>query len=113
MQGIQQEIQMAMNLGVKIASGFDAAEASGQGKNADELAALVRRGMPPLEAIRAATLNAAELMGWQDKVGSLEPGHFADVIAVDGDPLKDITILQHVKFVMKGGTVIKDEDSHQ
>ncbi|PYX45841.1 MAG: Xaa-Pro dipeptidase [Acidobacteria bacterium] len=113
MQGIQQEIQMAMNLGVKIASGFDAAEASGQGKNADELAALVRRGMPPLEAIRAATLNAAELMGWQDKVGSLEPGHFADVIAVDGDPLKDITILQHVKFVMKGGTVIKDEGSHQ
>jgi hypothetical protein len=108
LQGIQQEIQMAMSLGVKIASGFDAAEAEGQAKNANELAALTKRGMPPLEAIRAATMNAAELMGWEDKVGALEPGHYADVIAVEADPLTDITQLQHVQWVMKGGIVIKD-----
>ena len=107
LQGIQQEIQMAMSLGVKIAAGFDAAEAEGQGKNANELVALTKRGMPTLEAIRAATVNAAELMGWEDKVGAVESGHYADVIAVDGDPLADITQLQHVTFVMKGGVVAK------
>ena len=84
------------------------AEAEGQAKNANELAALTKRGMPPLEAIRAATMNAAELMGWEDKVGALEPGHYADVIAVEADPLTDITQLQHVQWVMKGGIVIKD-----
>jgi imidazolonepropionase-like amidohydrolase len=111
LQGIQQEIQMAMSLGVKIASGFDAAEADGQGKNANELIALTKRGMPPVEAIRAATVNAAELLSWQDKVGALEAGHYADVIAVDGDPLADISVLQHVTFVMKGGVVVKDAAS--
>jgi imidazolonepropionase-like amidohydrolase len=108
LQGIQQEVQMAMSLGVKIAAGFDAAEAEGQAKNANEIVALTKRGMPPLEAIRAATTNAAELMGWEDKVGALEPGHYADVIAVDGDPLADITHLQQVQFVMKDGTVVKN-----
>jgi imidazolonepropionase-like amidohydrolase len=108
LQGIQQEIQIAMTLGVRIASGFDAAEAEGQGKNANELVALTKRGLPPIEAIRAATVNAADLMGWQDKVGALEPGHYADVIAIDGDPLADLTVLQHAKFVMKGGVVAKD-----
>ena len=111
LQGIQQEIQMAMSLGVKIASGFDAAEAEGQGKNANELVGLTKRGMPPLEAIRAATANAAELMGWEDKVGALEPGRYADLIAVEGDPLTDITQLQHVEWVMKGGVVVKDAPS--
>jgi len=113
LQGIQQEIQMAMSLGVKIASGFDAAEAEGQGKNANELVGLTKRGMPPIEALRAATMNAAELMGWEDKVGTLEPGHFADVIAVDGDPLTNIAVLKNVKFVMKGGAVEKDVRSEQ
>jgi imidazolonepropionase-like amidohydrolase len=108
LQGIQQEIQIAMSLGVKIAAGFDAAEAEGQAKNADELVALTKRGMPPLEAIRAATTNAAELMGWGDKVGALEPGRYADVIAVEADPLTDITQLQHVEWVMKGGVIVKD-----
>jgi imidazolonepropionase-like amidohydrolase len=108
LQGIQQEIQIAMSLGLKIASGFDAAEADGQGKNANELVALTKRGMPPLEALRAATVNAAQLMGWEDSVGTLEPGHYADVIAVEGDPLADITVLQHVRFVMKDGVVVKD-----
>ena len=110
MQGIRDEIQTAMSLGVKIGAGFDAADPDGQGKNANELLALTRRGMLPLEAIRAATLNAAELMSWQDQVGTIEAGHFADVIAVEGDPLTDLTVLQHVKFVMKGGVVVKDVD---
>jgi len=104
----QQEVQQAMRLGVKIASGFDAAGPSKQGRNADELVALTKRGMPPLEAIRAATVNAAELLNWQDRVGAIEPGKFADLIAVEGDPLTDIAVLQQVKFVMKGGTVVKD-----
>lgn len=105
---IQQSIEQARSLGVKIAFGYDAASPERQGKNADEFVALTKRGMPPGEAIRAATLNAAELMGWQDRVGSIEAGKYADLIAVEGDPLTDITILQQVKFVMKGGTVVKD-----
>jgi imidazolonepropionase-like amidohydrolase len=72
------------------------------------LVALTKRGMPPLEAIRAATVNATELLGWQDRVGAVEAGKYADLIAVEGDPLIDITILQQVKFVMKGGTTVKD-----
>ncbi len=71
--------------------------------------ALNRRGMPPLEAIRAATSNGAELMGWQDRVGALEAGKYADLIAVEGDPLSDISVLRDVKFVMKAGTVVKNE----
>jgi imidazolonepropionase-like amidohydrolase len=92
---------------VKIAAGFDSASAETQGKNATELAAMVKRGLTTLETIQAATVNAAELLSWPDKVGALEPGHYADLIAVDGDPLADITVLQHVKFVMKGGVVVR------
>ena len=97
---------------MKIASGFDASGATNQGKNADELVALTKRGMSPIETIRAATLNAAELMSWQDRVGALEPGKYADLIAVDGDPLTDISVLQQVKFVMKGGSMVKDTLTH-
>jgi imidazolonepropionase-like amidohydrolase len=111
LQGIQEAIQTAKSMGVKIAAGFDAASAEEQGKNATELAAMTKRGLTPLQAIQAATLNAAELLNWQDKVGTLEAGHYGDLIAVNGDPLADITVLQHVKFVMKGGVVIKDEIS--
>jgi imidazolonepropionase-like amidohydrolase len=106
---IQNEIQMAKSLGVKMAAGFDAAGPAGQGKNAAELVALTKRGLSPLEAIQAATVNAAELLNWQDKVGALEPSLYADAIAVDGDPLTDISELERVKFVMKGGVVVKDE----
>ncbi len=110
--GIQQEVQTAKSLGVKIAAGFDAADPEGQGKNAMELAAMTKRGLTALEAIQAATINAAELLSWQDKVGAIESGHYADLIAVDGDPLLDITLLQHVNFVMKGGKVVKKELSN-
>jgi imidazolonepropionase-like amidohydrolase len=109
LQGIQESVQTAKSLGVKIAAGYDASSPETQGKNADELVALTKRGLTPLEAIQAATVNAAELLDWQDRVGALEPAHFADIIAVDGDPLKDITEVQRVKFVMKGGVVAKDE----
>lgn len=112
LQGIQQVIQQAMKLGVKIASGFDADNPDQQGKNANELVALTKRGVPPLETLRAATVNAAELLGWQGRVGSLDPGTYADIIAVQGDPLKDITVLQHVDFVMKGGAVVKNSLLH-
>jgi imidazolonepropionase-like amidohydrolase len=112
LQSIHQVVQQAMSLGVKIASGFDAAVPARQGRNADELLALTRLGMPPLEVVRAATLNAAELMSWQDRVGAVEAAKYADLIAVNGDPLTDIAVLQQVKFVMKGGTVVKDTLTH-
>jgi imidazolonepropionase-like amidohydrolase len=112
LQDIQTAVQTAKSLGVKIAAGFDSASAESQGKNAMELFAMTKRGLTPLEVIQAATVNAAELLSWQDKVGALEPGRYADLIAVDGDPLQDITILQRVKFVMKGGTVVKNEFAH-
>ena len=108
LQGIQQSLQQALSLGVKMASGFDASNPTGQGHNADQLVAMAKRGIPPLEVIRAATLNAAELMGWQEDVGSVEVGKYADLIAVEGNPLTDIAILQHAEFVMKGGTIVKD-----
>jgi imidazolonepropionase-like amidohydrolase len=97
----------ALSLGVKMASGFDASSARGQGRNAQELVGLVRCGLPAAEAIRAATINAAELMGWQDRVGAIEVGKFADLIAVDGDPLSDIRALTQVRFVMKDGKIVK------
>ena len=99
----------AKELGVKIADGSDPAAADRHGRNAEELAAMTRRGLTALEAIRAATISAADLIGWADDVGAVESGRFADLIAVQGDPIADITVLQHVKFVMKGGPVIKNE----
>ena len=98
----------AFEAGVKIGMGTDAAVYP-HGLNAHELAVYVSLGMTPLQAIQTATINDADLLGWSDKIGTLEPGKWADIIAVDGDPLQDITALQHVKFVMKGGEVVKNE----
>jgi imidazolonepropionase-like amidohydrolase len=70
---------------------------------------MTRLGLSPIEAIRAATTSAADLMGWHGKIGSIEPGYYADIIAVSGDPLTDIAELEHVKFVMKGGMVIRND----
>jgi len=107
MQSLRDEITNARAAHVKIACGFDASNDDTQGKNARELVSLVKLGLPPIEAIQAATTVAAELMGWSDRIGSIEKGKFADLIAVDGDPLQDISALQHVKFVMKGGVQVK------
>ena len=68
---------------------------------------MTKRGLTPIEAIRAATTNA-ELLAWPNRVGSVEPGKYADLIAVEGDPLGDVTVLRNVKFVMKGGKVIRN-----
>jgi imidazolonepropionase-like amidohydrolase len=93
--------------GVKVAFGTDAAVYP-HGLNAHEFAVMVRLGLTPLQSIQAATVNAADLLGWPGKVGSLEPGAWADIVAVDGDPLKDVTTLERVKFVMKAGEVVKN-----
>ena len=100
--------QKAFKAGVKIGLGTDAAVYP-HGLNAHELAVYVSLGMSPLQAIQTATVNDADLLGWSDKVGTLEPGKWADIIAVDGDPLQDVTVFQHVKFVMKGGEVVKND----
>jgi imidazolonepropionase-like amidohydrolase len=105
----RQNISIARELGVKIANGFDPSSAEAHGKNAREIIAMTKLGLPTIEAIRAATTNAAELMGWSDKVGSIEPGKYADVIAVSGDPVADVGEFEHVKFVMKGGVIVKNE----
>jgi imidazolonepropionase-like amidohydrolase len=109
LQRARQNILIARELGVKIANGFDPSSAEEQGKNAQEIIAMTKLGLPPIEAIRAATSNAADLMGWQGKVGSIQVGNYADVIAVSGDPLADVTELERVKFVMKGGIVVKND----
>jgi imidazolonepropionase-like amidohydrolase len=104
----QNAAKKAFAAGVKIGFGTDAAVYP-HGLNAHEFAVYVRLGMTPLQAIQTSTINDADLIGWSDKVGTLEPGRWADIIAVDGDPLQDVTVLQHVKFVMKGGSVVKNE----
>jgi len=97
----------AFAAGVKIGFGTDAAVYP-HGLNAHEFAVYVKLGMTPLQAIQAATINDADLLGWSDKVGTIEPGKWADIVAVDGDPLADVTTLERVKFVMKGGEVVKN-----
>jgi imidazolonepropionase-like amidohydrolase len=99
----------AIKAGVKVALGTDAAVYP-HGLNAHELDVYVNQfGMSPLAAIQTGTVNAADLMGWTAKTGSLDPGKWADIIAVSGDPLADVKILQHVPFVMKSGVIYKNE----
>lgn len=103
---MRQNITKAIQSGVKIALGTDAAVYP-HGLNAHEFEVYTRLGMTPLQSIQSGTLNAADLLGWSDRIGSIEQGKFADIVAVDGDPLKDITLLQHPVMVMKGGVVYK------
>ncbi|HEY4291310.1 MAG TPA: amidohydrolase family protein [Puia sp.] len=105
---IQGTFAKAYKAGVKIAFGTDAGVYA-HGKNWMEFVYMTEVGMPAMEALKCATLNAAELIGISDKVGSLEAGKLADVVAVDGDPIKDIHVMGQVKFVMKDGVVYKNE----
>jgi imidazolonepropionase-like amidohydrolase len=97
----------AMKAGVKIAFGTDAGGFAWTVNPAKEFGYMVKWGMTPAQAIHSATSSAAELLGWSDQVGSIDSGKFADIVAVPGDPLTDITLLEKVDFVMKGGGVVK------
>jgi imidazolonepropionase-like amidohydrolase len=108
MAAARKNVAHAFASGVKVAFGTDAAVYP-HGLNAHEFAVMVKLGMSPLQSIQAATINAADLLGWSDKIGAVEPGKWGDIIAVDGDPLQDVTTLERVKFVMKGGEVVKNE----
>jgi imidazolonepropionase-like amidohydrolase len=99
----------AVRAGVKIAFGTDAGVYP-HGWNARQFAYMVKGGLTPFQAIQSATAAAADLLGWGDRVGALAPGLLADIVAVDGDPLADVTTLERVRFVMKGGRVIKRAD---
>jgi imidazolonepropionase-like amidohydrolase len=105
---LRKNIQHAFGSGVKVAFGTDAAVYP-HGLNAHEFETYVKLGMTPLQSIQTSTVAAPDLLGMADKIGALETGKYGDLIAVSGDPLKDITELQRVKFVMKGGEVFKDE----
>jgi imidazolonepropionase-like amidohydrolase len=104
----RENFRKAVKAGAKIAYGTDAAIFP-HGWNARQFAVMVRFGMSPLEAVRSATLRAADLMGWAGKAGTIAPGAWADIIAVAGDPLQDVTELERVVFVMKAGAVVKGE----
>jgi imidazolonepropionase-like amidohydrolase len=105
---IQSTFGRAYKAGVKIAYGTDAGVYA-HGKNWLDFLYMTEAGMPAMEAIQSATMSAADLIGITDIVGSIETGKFADVIAVDGDPIKDIQAMGRVKFVMKDGVVYKNE----
>ena len=104
----RENFRRAFQAGVKMAYGTDAGVYP-HGENAKQLAKMAEWGMQPLDAIQAATVNAADLIGWKDKVGVLEAGHYADIIAVNGDPLADVKVLQSPVFVMKGGQVARND----
>lgn len=104
-----QSLRRAVPAGVRIAFGTDAG-VSKHGRNADEFALMVQHGMTPMAAIQAATVNAADLLGLSSEIGSLEPGKRADIIAVDGDPLTDVSVLTSMDFVMRDGRVYRDEE---
>jgi imidazolonepropionase-like amidohydrolase len=105
MPAARRNIARAFKSGVKVAFGTDAAVYP-HGLNAREFAVMVKLGLTPMQSIQSATVNAADLLGWSDRVGAIEPGRFADIIAVNGDPVADVTVLEHVAFVMKGGQIV-------
>ncbi|MGN6124497.1 MAG: amidohydrolase family protein [Sphingomonas oligoaromativorans] len=104
---LRQNLGAAYRAGVKIAFGTDQGLVP-HGQNAGEFALMVQAGMTPMDAILAATRNAADLIGDAKDIGSVQPGRFADIVAVSGDPLTDVSELTRVQFVMKGGTVYKE-----
>lgn len=101
----RESFQAAVQAGVKIAYGTDAGVFP-HGWNARQFAYMVKWGQTPMQAIQSATVAAADLLGWSDRVGAIAPGRYADLVAVNGDPLKDITVLERIAFVMKDGDVV-------
>ncbi|TSC26624.1 amidohydrolase family protein [Corallococcus sp. Z5C101001] len=104
----EQVMRKAISLGVRIAFGTDAGVFA-HGRNAEEFGLMVDAGLAPAEALRTATVNAAELLGVSDRLGTLEPGKLADVVAVPGNPLQDIRVTQKVLFVMKEGVIHRND----
>ncbi len=104
---LRRNLHDAHAAGVKIAFGTDTFGLSNHGENAQEFALLVASGLTPMEAILTATRNAADLIGDSEDVGTVQPGRYADLIAVGADPLADVHVLEHTDFVMKGGAVVK------
>jgi imidazolonepropionase-like amidohydrolase len=104
----RENFRRAVQAGVKLAFGTDAGVYP-HGWNGKQFAKEVEFGLTPMQAIQTATVNAADLLGWSDRVGSVQPGRFADIIAVSGDPLTDVRELERVAFVMKGGVVYKQK----
>ena len=104
----RENFKKAVAAGVKVAFGTDAGIFP-HGGNGRQFRFMVEWGMTPMQAIQAATVNAADLLGWQDKAGAIAVGKLADIIAVTADPLKDVSALEKVAFVMKGGVVVKNE----
>jgi imidazolonepropionase-like amidohydrolase len=112
-QRYDQLVQRVLKSGVKYATGSDwswfyPGKTRGQASVA-VFVNLHKAGMPPVDVIRAVTVNAAEMLGWSDRIGTIESGKFADLIAVSGDPIADIDELERVRFVMKGGQVVRNE----
>ena len=104
----RETFQRALKLPVKIAFGTDLS--GNHEKAGQEFVWMVRYGMAPLEVLKSSTSVAAELMGWQDRLGTLEPGKLADVVAVNGNPVEDIAAMTRVTFVMRDGVVYKGEN---
>jgi len=106
MPAMKKNLAVAFKMGVPVAFGTDSAVYP-HGLNGREFAVYVRMGMTPIQAIQTSTIHASKLLGQEDRIGAVEAGKFADLIAVDGDPTKDVTELERVRFVMKGGQVVK------
>ena len=104
----RENFRKAFQAGAKMAFGTDAGVYP-HGDNAKQFSKMVEWGMRPIDSIQAATINAADLIGWKDKVGVLEAGHYADIVAVNGDPLTDVKVLEAPVFVMKGGVVARND----
>jgi len=97
----------AVRKGVKVAFGTDAGGSPWELNQAKEFSYETKFGMTPMQAIKSATIVAAQLMGWDDRIGTIESGKFADIVAVPGNPLNDISVMERVSFVMKDGAVVK------
>ncbi|MCI0617306.1 amidohydrolase family protein, partial [bacterium] len=108
----RENFRKAVQSGVPMAFGTDGGIYP-HGVNARQFYYMIQYGMTPMQAIKAATLNASELMGWQDQIGTIEKGKLADIIAVRGDPISNIRLLENTQFVMKGGEIVKNEISHR